>query len=71
MGTSPLHLQASAYPSQRRTCSEHEFRPRADRIMLDTSVLVGKSTLVRDWAELLHRELHGVVRAAGTHLQAI
>jgi len=39
--------------------------------MLDTSVLVGESTMVRDWAELLHRELHGAVRAAGTHLQAI
>ncbi len=71
MGTSPLHLQASAYPSQRRTCSEHEFRPRADRIMLDASVSVGRSTLVRDWAESLHRDLLGAVHAASTHLQAI
>lgn len=71
MDTSPLHQQASAHPSQRRTRSEHEFWPQAERIMLDTSVLVGESTLVRDWADLLHRKLHGAVRAAGTHLQAI
>ena len=71
MDARPLHQQAVAHPSQLPTRSEHEFGPRADRIMLDTSVLVGKSTLVRDWADLLHRELHGAVSAAGTHLQAI
>ena len=71
MDDRPVHPQASAHPSQRRTRSEHEFRPRADRNTLDTSVLVGKSTLVRDWAESLHRDLVGPVRTASTDPQAI
>ena len=71
MDTSRLHQQASANPSQRPVPPGHAFSSRADRIMLDTSVLVGKSTLVRDWAESLHRDLLEAVRTAGTDLQAI
>ena len=71
MDTSPLHQQASAHPSQRPVPPGHAFSSRADRDTVDTSVLVGKSSLVRGWAESVHRDLLGADRAAGTHLQAI
>jgi hypothetical protein len=71
MDDRPVHPQASAHPSQRPMPPGHAFSSRADRNTLDTSVLVGKSTLVRDWAESLHRDLLGPVRTASTNPQAI
>lgn len=71
MDDRPVHQQAVAHPSQRPTLPAHAGSSPADRNTLDTSVLVGKSTLVRDWAESLHRDLLGAVHAAGTHLQDI